>query len=65
MNSLGDRVTCSASKTIGATNFFNLVLNKLILQFAYVEGMKILCGESCISTFFCLIVQERQYGSKS
>jgi len=25
---------------------FNLLLNKLILQFAYVEGMKILCGES-------------------
>jgi hypothetical protein len=25
----------------------NLLLNKLILQFAYVEGMEIPCGESC------------------
>jgi large subunit ribosomal protein L10 len=36
------------------------LLNKLIFQFAYVEGMNIPCGESCsFIAFFFLTVQER------
>jgi len=39
---------------------YDLLLNKLILQFAYVEGMEIPCGESYnFIAFIFLIVQER------